>query len=90
MSCITQISLECHKCWCAYVRVVFCGLVSSSCHAQDRSRDSLLIRAPDSRSEGCKFESWQEWRENFLLRSELCALTLNLVSIPPPCYCRDL
>ena len=25
---------------------------------------------------GCKFESRQEWRENFLLQSQLCVLTL--------------
>ena len=33
------------------------------------SRDSLLVRAPDSWSKGCEFESRQERRENFLLQS---------------------
>ena len=27
-------------------------------------------------TESCEFESWQEWRENFLLQSQLCVLTL--------------
>ena len=40
------------------------------------SWDSLLVRALHSLSEGCKFESQQEWRENFLLQSQLCVLTL--------------
>ena len=31
------------------------------------NRDSLLVRAPDSESKGCEFESRQERRENFLL-----------------------
>ena len=38
--------------------------------------DSLLVRAPDSWSKGCEFESWQEWFENFLFQSWLCVLTL--------------
>ena len=40
------------------------------------TRDSLLVRAPDSRSKGCEFESRQERRENFLLQSQLSVLTL--------------
>ena len=40
------------------------------------SRDSLLVRAPDSWSKGCEFESWQKWWENFLFQSQLCVLTL--------------
>ena len=32
-------------------------------------RDSLLVRAPDSSSKGCEFESRQERRKNFLLQS---------------------
>ena len=39
------------------------------------SRGSLLVQAPDSWSKGCKFESQQEGRENFLLQSQLCVLT---------------
>ena len=50
------------------------------------SWDSLLVRALDLRSKGSKFESRLEWRENFLLQSQLCVLTLYSVSIPPPCY----
>ena len=38
-------------------------------------RDSLLVRAPDSRSKGCEFESRQERRENFLLQNQLYVLT---------------
>ena len=34
---------------------------------------SLLVRAPDLRSKGCEFESWQKQQENFLLQSILCA-----------------
>ena len=33
------------------------------------SRDGLLVRAPDSLSKRCDFESRQERRENFVLRS---------------------
>ena len=40
------------------------------------SRDSLLVKAPDSWSKGCEFESWQKRREKFLLQCQLCALTL--------------
>ena len=40
------------------------------------SWDSSLVRAPDSRWTGCEFESRQERRENFLLQSQLCVLTL--------------
>ena len=28
----------------------------------------LVDRAPDSRSKGCEFESWQEWWKNFFSR----------------------
>ena len=40
------------------------------------SRDSLLVRAPNSQLNGCEFESWQERQENFLSQSQLCVLTL--------------
>ena len=40
------------------------------------SRDSLLVRAPDSRSKGCESEFRQERRNNFILQSQLCVLTL--------------
>ena len=36
----------------------------------------VLVRAPDSSSKGREFESWQERRENVLLQSQLCVLTL--------------
>ena len=39
-------------------------------------RDNLLVRAPDSWSKDCEFKSRQERRENFLLQSQLCVLTL--------------
>ena len=38
------------------------------------SRDTVLARAPDSRSKACEFESRQERRGNFLLQSQLCVL----------------
>ena len=47
------------------------------------SRGSLLVRAPDSRSEGCEFESRQEQRENFLLQSQLCLLILVRCPVHP-------
>ena len=37
-----------------------------------------MAREPVSRSKGCEFESRQERRENFLLQSRLCVLTLLL------------
>ena len=40
------------------------------------SGDSLLVRALDPWSKGCRFESRQGRRENFLLYSQLCVLTL--------------
>ena len=40
------------------------------------SRDSLLVRAPDSWWKDCEFKSRQERRKNFLLQSQLCVLTL--------------
>ena len=40
------------------------------------SRDSLLVRVPYSWLNNCEFKSRQEWRENFLLLSQLCVLTL--------------
>ena len=40
------------------------------------SRDSLLVRAPDSWSKGCEFESRHERRKHFLLQSQLFVLTL--------------
>ena len=43
---------------------------------QETSPDGSLVRAPDSWSKGCEFESRQELRENFLLQSQLCVLTL--------------
>ena len=41
-----------------------------------QGRDSLLVKASDSWSKGCEFESQQERQENFLLQSQLCVLTL--------------
>ena len=48
------------------------------------ARISLLVRVPDSCSKGCEFKSRQEWRENFLLQSQLCVLTLIWCPSPPP------
>ena len=41
-----------------------------------RGRGSLSLRAPDSCSKGCMFESRQKRWENFLLQNLLCVLTL--------------
>ena len=41
-------------------------------HSKDLSgagRDSSLVKAPDSSSKGCEFESRQERQEDFLLQS---------------------
>ena len=45
--------------------------------------DSLLVRAPDSWSEGCGFQSRQERRENFLFLSQLGVLTLTWCPFHP-------
>ena len=45
-------------------------------HGVLQSRDSLLVRALDSWSKGCEFESRQERRESFLQRNQLFVLTL--------------
>ena len=52
--------------------------------AWDLAGIACLVRAPDSWSKGCEFESRQERRENFLLRSQLSVLTL----IPCPFHPR--
>ena len=49
-------------------------------------RDSSLVRASDAWSKGCEFESQQERRENLLLQSQLCVLTLIRCPFHPPCY----
>ena len=49
---------------------------SKSLNTVSRSRNSLLVRSPDSWSKDCKFKSRQEWWDNFLLQSQLCVLTL--------------
>ena len=36
----------------------------------------MLVRAPDSPSKGCEFESRQERRKNVLLHNQVCVLTL--------------
>ena len=45
-----------------------------------------MVRASDSRWKGWEFESRQERRENFLVQSQLCVLTLYSVSASTPCY----
>ena len=48
------------------------------CHCQSQnvySGDSSVIRAPDLRSKGRRFESLLERRENFLLQGQLSVLT---------------
>ena len=55
-----------------FVRVLVIVLALYSAVRIDRehgSQDGLLVRTPDSCSEGCEFESRQERRENFLLQS---------------------
>ena len=49
------------------------------------SRDSLFVRAFDSWSKGCEFESRQERRKNFF-SSQLCVGDSYSVSVPPTCY----
>ena len=50
------------------------------------SRDSSVVRAQNLESKGHGFESPQERRKNFLLKSQLSVLTRISVSVPPPCY----
>ena len=45
--------------------------------------DSLLVRVLDLWPKGCKFESQQEWQENFLLRRQHCVLTLTRCPFHP-------
>ena len=51
-----------------------------------RSRDSSVVRAPDSELKGHGFKSQLEWWENFLLQGQLSVLTFISVSIPHLCY----
>ena len=47
---------------------------------------SSVVRAPDSRLKGRRFESRQERRENYPLQGQFSVPTLISVSVPPPCY----
>ena len=40
-------------------------ILTFSMTTNSRSRDNLLVRAPDLWWKGCEFESQQEWHENF-------------------------
>ena len=57
------------------------------------SRDSLLVRAPDSWSKGYEFESRQDRRENFLLQrvNFVCWLLFGVRSTPvlPQWHAKD-
>ena len=64
------------KCLIKKVTTIFLTFTCQSCLSLSGSRDSLLVRAPDSWSKGCEFGSRLERRENFLLQSQLCELTL--------------
>ena len=59
------------------------GVTANVISLHRMSRDSLLVRAPDSWSKGCEFESRQKRRENFLLEIQLCELTLIRCPIRP-------
>ena len=63
-------------CVCVCVRACVRVCVCVFCLILSGSRDSLLVRAPDSWSKGCEFESRQVRRGNFLLQIQLRALTL--------------
>ena len=68
---------------CQCLLVFFCFFwIHQSLSLLLGSRDSLLVRAPDSWSKGWEFESRQERRENFLFQSRLCVLTLILCTCP--------
>ena len=62
--------------------VCYCDIVKPRC-----SKDSSVVRAPDSLLKDSGFKSLQEWGVNFLLLGQLSVLTLILVSIPLTCYC---
>ena len=55
------------------------------------SRDSLLVRAPDSWSKGCEFESQQERRIFFSGVNITCWLLFGVRSTPvlPKCHVKD-
>ena len=76
-----EVSLLCSiRLDCIQVSCLALALHSVFCIVYLGNRASLLVRAPDSRSRGCKFESL---RENFLLQSQLCVLTLLLCPFHP-------
>ena len=54
--------------------------------SQNGSRDSSVVRAPDSWLKGLGFESQQEQWDQKNLQGQLSVLTLILVSVPPLCY----
>ena len=63
--------LSCKHEWAPFIAetpVTLC-LFDSVCLFSAGSRDSLLVRTPDSSSKGCEFESRQERRENLLPQS---------------------
>ena len=68
-------------CTCNYSPAFYTVLVSWPV-----SQDSLLVSVPNSWLKGCEFESQQKQRENFILQSQLCVLTLYSVSVSSQCY----
>ena len=60
---------------CVFV-INFFAVVSQVCARAPVCVGSLLVRAPDSWSKGWEVESRQKRRENLLLQSQLCVLTL--------------
>ena len=51
------------------------------------SGNSSVVREPDSWLKGCRFESLQERRENFLLQGQLSVLTFYFSIRSNLCYC---
>ena len=63
--------------WCYGTAVnLACRYLFSSLTLSFLTQYSLLVRALDSWSKGCEFQSWQKRCENFILQSQLCVLTL--------------
>ena len=66
-----------------WIIILLYNCICRGTESDSGSLDSLLVRAPDSWSKGCKFESRQKRRENFLLQSQLCVLTLIRCTFNP-------
>ena len=84
IACFYRVTLKiCLLFWFILPRIFFFFWGGDTVTLCMGSWDSLLVRAPDSWSKSCEFESRQGWRDNSLLQSELCVLTLIRCPLHP-------